>query len=92
MLPIPPIAYAAYAGTQSIRQTEEKTEQVKRAQTEEKDSAAAADRYEHTVESTDEVQPIHDEEQKHPEQEKHGKHHRQNDGDEDDLEHLDLTA
>ena len=93
MLPINPLAYATYAGTQSIRQSEEKSDQAKRAQEQEKDTSAA-DRYEHSVESTDMVQPIHDED--HRQQAKKSKYTKKplkDDGSDDDSQtHLDLTA
>jgi hypothetical protein len=93
MLPIPPLASTAYAALQGVRQTEDRVEQVRRPIGEPKDPTNPADRYEHSVESSEEVQAIHDEEAKQqPGKNKHP--HRQHaDPDSDDTEsHLDLTA
>ena len=93
MLPIPPLASAAYAATQVQRQTEEKAQQVRASQFRKKNSAAAADEYVHTVESTDEIQPIHDEDTKQQQPRKKPDRHGQPAADEDDeMPHLDLTA
>jgi len=93
MLPIPPLASAAYGATQVQRQTEEKIAQVRSIQARAKDAANHADRYEHSVESSDEVQAIHDEETH--QQPKQSKHQHKPDHDADDEDGgplLDLTA
>jgi len=94
MLPIPPLASVLAAGVQQVqRHTEEKAEQVRRAQNRKKDSAATEDEYIHTVESSDEVQPIHDED---PKRDQPRKPPHKRDGkpgeDQDDHPHLDLKA
>ncbi len=91
MLPIPPLASAAYGATQVQRQTEETIAQVRNAQERAKDAAAHADRYEHSVESADEVQAIHDEET-HQQPKKNKPHHKPGKDDEEADPHLDLTA
>jgi len=93
MLPIPPLAYSV-TGTaaQAARQIEEKSEQVRRAQVKAKDSAANGDEYVHTVESTDELQPIHDQDAR--QQQGKPKHPRKpfKEGESDEPLHLDLKA
>ena len=53
-----PLAQSAQVARQ---QTSEKTQQIRRAQTARKNAAAQSDTFEHTVESTEEITPIHDE-------------------------------
>jgi len=93
MLPIPPLASAVIAATQVQRSSEEKAEQVRRAQNRAKDAGNNTDEYVHTVESSDEVTPIHDEDPKQQYKgRKHAKHPNESESDEDGEQHLDLTA
>jgi hypothetical protein len=49
-------------------QSAERSTHVQRAQNRAKDSAATGDTFEHQVESSDALTPIHDEDQEHPQQ------------------------
>jgi hypothetical protein len=62
MLPIPPLASSAIGATAVQRQAEEKIHQQQRTQARSKETAAAGDRFEHAVESSEAIQPIHDDE------------------------------
>lgn len=92
MLPIPPLASAAFAATQVQRQAEDKAQQVRASQSRKKNSAAAGDEYVHTVESSDELQPIHDEDPKPQQRRKKPGHPKPEADDDTGLTHLDLTA
>lgn len=58
-----PLAQSAQVARQ---QTSEKTQQIRRAQAARKNVAAQSDTFEHTVESTEEVTAIHDEQRQQP--------------------------
>jgi hypothetical protein len=51
-------------------QTAEKNTHVQRAQNRAKDSASSGDEFQHQVESSDALVPIHDEDPQHPQQRK----------------------
>jgi hypothetical protein len=76
------------------QQAEDKDHQAHRAADRRKDSGAAGDRYEHSVESSEEIAPIHDEEKDYPDQKRqqHAHHDDDSDDDQNEDEHLDLTA
>ncbi len=59
MLPIPPLASAAYAATQ-VRQSDDKIQQLRKTRQLQRNSATSGDRYEHSVESAEELQPVQD--------------------------------
>lgn len=92
MLPIPPLASAAFAATQVQRQSEEKADHIRRVQSRNKNTAATGDEYVHTVESSEELQPIHDEDPKQQQQRKKQQRHASQTKPEDDQPRLDLTA
>lgn len=69
MLPIPPLTSAAYAAAQ-VRQTDDKVQQVRREQARAKDTTASADRFEHSVESSEELQAINPEDERAKQQSK----------------------
>jgi hypothetical protein len=94
MLPIPPLASGVAGASAMQRQAEEKIAQVKQAQNRAKETAAAGDRFEHAVESSEAVQAIHDEdEQSRQQQKKNPKRRTAYVEEPDDGEpHLDLKA
>ncbi len=92
MLPIPPLASAAFAATQVQRLSEEKSDQLRRVQSRKKNAAATGDEYVHTVESSEELQPIHDEDSKQQQQRRKPTRHPDPSKGDDEQPHLDLTA
>ena len=94
MLPIPPLVSSAIGSAAVARQAEEKIAQVKQAQNRAKEAAAAGDRFEHAVESSEAVQAIHDEDERAKQQQK--KHPKRRppvlDTPENGESHLDLKA
>jgi hypothetical protein len=90
-----PLAGAILQSIQSQRQTGiEKERQVRRAQILEKDAAAQTDRFEHQVESSDELAQVNEEEKRREEARRGWKRKRTKDeesGGERDP-HIDLTA
>lgn len=92
MLPIPPLASAAFAASQVQKQSEANADQIRRVQSRKKNTAASGDEYVHTVESSEELQPIHDEDPKQQQGRKKQSKHRGQDKPDDDRPRLDLTA
>jgi hypothetical protein len=73
----------------------DKERQAQRIIDKRKDSGATGDRFEHSIESSDEVAPIHDEQKDQPSKKRQQQHTQQDDekSDDDNGEpHLDLTA
>jgi broad specificity phosphatase PhoE len=91
-----PITGAALVGQQiSVRQTDDKAAQIRRAQETARNIAARTDRFEHVVESTEEVDPAHDEDKKKDQKRGKSKPHPQAETDtpdDQDRPKLDLTA
>jgi hypothetical protein len=86
-----PITTSILANQQTgSRQSIDKKAQMKRAAERAKDSTTPGDRFESAVESTDVVDPSHDENKKDRQPKRHSPH-PQNDRP-DDLPSLDLTA
>jgi hypothetical protein len=94
MLPIPPLASGVAGATAMQRQAEEKIAQTKQAQNRAKETAAAGDRFEHAVESSEAVQGIHDEDEQSRQQQKKNPKRRPAHVEETDEgeTHLDLKA
>jgi hypothetical protein len=94
MTEINPLAGAIMGSAQAQHQAAvQKQRQVRRSQTQRKNLTADDDQLEHQVESSEEVTPIHDEGNQHPD--KQGEHSRQNSPDEDENappSHLDVKA
>ena len=64
-----------------------------RASDKRKDSGAGADRFEHSVESSEEIAPIHDEQKDNPKKKRQSPHnHKDEESDDDGESHLNLTA
>jgi hypothetical protein len=57
----------AQSASVARQQTSEKAQQISRAQTARKNIATLLDTFEHAVESTEEITPIHDEPHRQPE-------------------------
>ena len=89
----------AQSSTVQHQQSAEKSRHVRRTQEMSKDVALRDDQLEHQVESSEELSPIHDEDQEHPAQKRRKKRagrynpNAQDAGEGDEPEtHLDLTA
>jgi hypothetical protein len=92
MTHIPPFSYLAVQGIEAQRTAAaEKQRQLRKAQAQEKNLAAHEDELEHLVESSEEVQPIHDEAGKQQNRRKRQTpdHKEEEDG---KPPHIDLTA
>jgi hypothetical protein len=75
------------------QQSEDKDRQLRRKTDLEKNAGLSGDRFEHAVESTDAVDPIHDEKKEgQKKKEQHAKKQTGEDQDGDSESHLDLTA
>lgn len=70
MLPIPPLAASAIGAVAAQRQSEEKLQLQQRASDRAKETSPTGDRYEHSVESSEAIQPIHDEDERSQQQKK----------------------
>jgi len=77
-----------------LQQAKDKDRQAQRTSDKRKDSGAGGDRFEHSVESPEEVAPIHDEQKEHPNKKRQQPHlHKDEESDDDTGEsHLNLTA
>ena len=73
------------------QQSTEITAQVRRQQDEQKATGARADGFEHPVESSDAVTPVHEEHKQQSQKKRQGSHENQKQSD-DATDHLDLTA
>ena len=79
------------------QQSTDKSRQIRHAQTLRKDVAAAPDSFEHQVESTEELNPIHDERRGPGQQQQRGGSHPQSEQDGerpegDEPPHIDVVA
>ena len=94
MSEINPLTYAVVQNIQAQRQMAvDKERQLRRAQALEKDAAAHDDEMEHQVESSEQVEPIHDEAQMQQRRPQRKPPQRQHDEDEvGKPPHIDLTA
>ncbi len=92
---IPPIIASVLQSPEvQRRQADAKSAQVRRAQALRRNIAAEGDRNSHTVESPEEIKPVHDERDEARKRRKRGQKHASDldEPDEDDPPHLDLKA
>lgn len=89
-----PLANALLQGQQSQQQlATDKTRQVRRAQVQVRATGATGDTFEHQVESTEELSPIHDEQPQKREQRSKKRRAKRSDNDVGPSdEHLDIKA
>jgi hypothetical protein len=94
MTQINPLAGAIMGSAQAQHQAAvQKQRQVRRSQTQRKNLTADDDQLEHQVESSEEVTPIHDEGNKHPDKRDGQPHRHAKDSDTSELpSHLDVKA
>lgn len=93
MLPIPPLASSVIGAAAAQRQSEERLHLQQRAADRAKETAPTGDRYEHSVESSDAIQPIRDQDDRAQQQKKKQKRKPYIGDEPDDGEsHLDLKA
>lgn len=93
MTQINPLAGSILQSTQVQRQAAvEKDRQVRRRQEAVKDAGTHGDEFDHQVESSEAINPIHDEHKRQSQQSKQGPHQNPDDADDDSADHLDLTA
>ena len=73
-------------------QSAEKDRQLRRAADLEKNAGLAGDRFEHAVESSEALQPVHDEQKNDPKKKRQQHKPEQQEASDGPEEHLDLTA
>lgn len=92
MTQINPLTGSILQSSQVQRQAAtEKSAQVRRQQSEQKVAGAHGDEFEHQVESSDAVTPVHEEHKQNSQKKRQGPHQNPKPSD-DDADHLDLTA
>lgn len=91
---ISPLTFAVVQNIQAHQQANDsRNRTVRRAQVEEKDSAEHEDVVEHQVESAEEIRPVGEDHGQHPGRQQRRKNSKQQDNGEDEEEkHIDLTA
>jgi hypothetical protein len=96
MSDINPFAGTILQSTQvQHQQSADKTRQVRRQQSVKKNVAASTDEYEHSVENSEALAPIHEEDSKdHPQKRRSSKRHHaaQKETEDGQKPHIDLTA
>ena len=94
MTPLNPLT-PAILQSQSLQRTQSasKNQQIRKGQVLARNVAATDDTFEHAVESTDRVDPSHDQDpQKNPQQRRGGKREEKSDVDDEQPPRIDLTA
>jgi hypothetical protein len=92
MTQINPLTGSILQSTQVQReQSTEKSAQVRRQQDAQKVTGAPGDQFEHQVESSDAITPIHEEQKQQAQKKRQGPHQNPQQS-EDGTDHLDLTA
>ena len=93
MTQINPFTGSVLQSTQVQReQSTEKSAQVRRQQNDEKATGASGDKFDHQVESSDAVTPVHEEHKQQSQKKRQGPHQNAKPSDEEPDPHLDLTA
>jgi hypothetical protein len=93
MTQINPFIGSILQSTQAQREAAtEKSAQVRRQQNAEKAAGALGDEFDHQVESSDAVTPVHEEHKQQSQKKREGPHQHPKPDDEEVDPHLDLTA